>query len=295
MKKRALIIIIFLFAINIFAYIEIYRISREEGIRLYFIDVGQGDATLIKTPSNHRVLIDGGPGPSILNSLSNKIPYYDKRIDLILLTHPHSDHLKGLIDVIENYEVGSIIWTGVEEDTNDFRRWEEIISKRENVFIVNAGMRVYLGETTLDILYPIEKLEGKSFRDCNNTSIVSIVNYKDNRAIFTGDAYKDIERRLISIEEECNSGNRVLLCSFYNLDVDILQVGHHGSRTSTSEEFLEALSPEIAVISSGKNNRYGHPHEETLANLNNFDIRIMRTDKIGTIKIVGDGDKLKIY
>lgn len=290
MRKKGLLVLFFLFLLNFFAWREVYILSRPGLLEVVFVDIGQGDATLIKTPSGHRILIDGGLGSKVLGKISDEIPFYDRRIDLVILTHPHSDHLQGLLSVLESYEVESIIWTGAEGNTNDFKIWKEMIKEKKNVFVVKAGARVRSGKTALNILYPFEILEGKNSGKVDNTSIIARLVYGDNSFLFTGDSHKEAEIELVDFEESCSG----ILCEIVKLDSDVLKAGHHGSKTSTSEEFLKAVSPQIAVISSGKDNRYGHPHEEVLALLNKFGIDILRTDELGDIKIISDGLSLKI-
>lgn len=303
MKKKSLFILFFLLVLNIFAWKEVYKINKPYFLEAHFFDVGQGDASFIKTSSGHRILIDGGPNSLILEKLSKEIPPYDKVIDLIILTHPHSDHIRGLISVFENYEVKNIIWTGVIESANDFKRWQKIIEDRENVFYAIAGMRVHLGKTSLDILYPFDNLKGKTFKDSNNTSIAIKVNYGNNKLLFTGDSHKKVELELLGFEKFCKekfllkevvAGREKILCNIVNLDSDIFHAGHHGSKTSNSEEFLLAVSPNIVIVSAGENNRHGHPHLEVLETFDKFNINVLRTDKMGDIKIIGDGINLKI-
>ncbi|MDD3728750.1 MAG: MBL fold metallo-hydrolase [Candidatus Pacebacteria bacterium] len=293
MNKKGLFVLLFLFLLNFFAWKEVFILNRPVFLEVDFFDVGQGDATFIKTPLNHRILIDGGPDSFILEKLSENIPFYDRTIDLIILTHPHSDHLRGLISVFESYDVKNLIWNGVIEDADDFRKWEKAIEGRENVFIAKSGIRVRSGEVFFDILYPFQFLKGQSFKDSNNTSIVIRINHKENAFLFTGDNYKNIEFELIALQKDCE-GKESLFCKNMTLNSNVLQAGHHGSKTSTSEEFLFAVSPQFVVISSGKNNSYGHPNQEVLANLNNFGISVLRTDELGDIKIVSDGKIIKV-
>lgn len=238
----------------------------------------------------HRILIDGGPDDTIIKKLEKEIPFYNKYIDLIILTHPHSDHLRGLIDVIETHKVHNILSTGVIEDMKDFKKWEELL-ENQNVVIAKSGIRIISGDVFLDVLYPFEILEGESFKDSNNTSIISRLVFNNNSFLFMGDAYKEIEEDLINFKNLCKDSNEEI-CEIIVLDSDVLKVGHHGSKTSTSEKFLSEVTPNVAVISSGRDNRYGHPHEEVLANLNNFAIETLLTSKLGDIRIISNGNIL---
>ncbi len=290
-KKRIILILGSLVFLNIFAWGIVYELSRPGQMEVVFFDVGQGDALLIKTPEGHKILIDGGPGPEILEKLAKEIPFWDKEIDLIILSHPHSDHLNGLIDVIEHYEVRSVLWTGVLASGSSFAKWEDLITDSE-IIIARGGQRIKGKTFYLDILYPFFSYEGKEVRDLNTTSIIARLMTRDGSFLFTGDAYASNEKELIEAEKSCAEGNLSLVfCRVMVLDSDVLKVGHHGSKTSTSEEFLKAVSPSIAVISSGKGNSYGHPHKETLEALMNYGITILRTDRKGDIKIVSGTER----
>ncbi len=290
-KKRIILILGSLVFLNIFAWGIVYELSRPGQMEVIFFDIGQGDASLIKTPEGHKILIDGGPGPEILEKLAKEIPFWDKEIDLIILSHPHSDHLNGLIDVIEHYEVKFVLWTGVLAGGASFAKWEDLITDSE-IIIARGGQRIKGKTFYLDILYPFSSYEGKEVRDLNTTSIIARLVTRDGSFLFTGDAYASNEKELIEAEKSCMEGNlSFVFCRVMILNSDVLKVGHHGSKTSTSEEFLEAVSPSIAVISSGKNNSYGHPHKETLEALMNYGITILRTDREEDIKIISEMER----
>jgi competence protein ComEC len=279
--KFALFILGILSFLNILAWIAVFEISKPQFLEVHFFDVGQGDAIFIETPQSHQILIDGGPTSAILEKLGKEMPFWDRSIDLVILTHPERDHLAGLIEVLEKYKVENILWTGVVRDTAEFKEWQRLIQEEgAKIFIAKAGQKIITPQTFLEILYPFESLEGKEFRNSNNTSIVSKLKFNKNSFLFTGDIYKSAERKIIDefSEEILNS--------------DILKVAHHGSKTSSSSEFLQIVSPEIAIIQVGKN-KYGHPHQEVLERLRKFGIKIQRTDKDGDIRIISDGKNYK--
>jgi len=208
------------------------------------------------------------------------MPFWDRTIDLIILTHPEQDHMTGLIEVLKRYKVENILWTGILRETSEFKEWERLIEEEKaNIFIAKAGQKIKLSRRNinyyLDILHPFESLEGQEFKDSNNTSIIAKLVFSQNSFLFTGDAYKSIEKKLIDIE--------------IDLDSDVLKIGHHGSKTSTAEEFIEKVLPEIAVISAGKDNSYHHPHPETLETLEKYGIKVFRTDINGDVKIISNG------
>ncbi len=275
------LILSFLLICNVFSWLVVYDLSRPQFLEVIFFDIGQGDSIFIETPDNYQILIDGGPTNVILEKLGKEMDFWDRRIDLIILTHPEHDHIAGLIEVLKRYEVENIVWTGILRDTAEYKEWVRLIEEEgSNIKIVQAGQRIITPNLFFQILYPLENLKGQDVKNTNNVSIINRLVFNNTSFLFLGDAYKSVERKLV------NNGTY--------LDSDILKVGHHGSKTSTSKELLESVNPQIAVISAGKDNRYGHPYEEVLEILNDYGIRILRTDEVGDIKIISDGDKIKI-
>ena len=274
MKRNTgpLVILVSLAFFNFLAWLAIF--SSSSFLEVVFFDVGQGDAIFIETPQDHQVLIDGGPDTSVLEKLGKEMPFWDKNIDLLILTHPDHDHLAGLIEVLQRYKVDNVLWTGVVKDTAEYAKWLELLEEQQ-VIIAQAGQRIILSDVIIDVLFPFNNLEGESPKDINNTSIVLRLSFKESSFLFTGDLHKSLEEDLVE--------KQVFLAS------DILKISHHGSKTSSSEKFIEYVSPEIAVISVGRNNSYGHPHQETLETLKKYDIRVERTDQRGDIKILSDG------
>ncbi len=267
--------------VNSFAWAVVYDLNRPQSLEVIFFDIGQGDAIFIETPNNYQILIDGGPTSAILEKLGKEMPFWDRTIDLVVLTHPEHDHIAGLIEVLKRYEVDYILWTGILRNTGEYKEWKRLIEEEiVQVKIAKANQKIFFPETFLDVLYPFEDLEGKDFKNTNNTSIALRLVFNNHSFIFTGDLYKSVERKLV---------DRGLY-----LDSDVLKVGHHGSKTSSCEEFLEKVKPEIAVISAGKENSYGHPHPEVLEVLDKYDITVLRTDIDGDIKIISDGESMEI-
>ena len=281
-NKPFLGILVFLVCLNLIAWVGIYEISASKFLEVNFFNVGQGDAIFIQTPERRQILIDGGPGSIILEKLAKEMPFWDRSIDLVILTHPEHDHIAGLIEVLKRYEVEHILWTGVLRSTAEFKEWQNLVEKENaRIKIAQAGQRIIdSGSWEIKVLYPFENLNGKTVKSVNNTSVVVRLVFGNNSFLFTGDAFKSVEKKLISKGED--------------LDSDILKVGHHGSKTSSKEEFIEKVSPEIAVIQAGEDNPYGHPNQEVLAILQNFGINVFRTDLNGDIKIISDGNNLKI-
>jgi len=276
-EKFVFFILGFLFLANFFAWIIVFDLRSHRFLEVNFFDVGQGDAIFIETPTRHQILIDGGPSSKIIEKLAREIPFWDRSIDLIILTHPEKDHITGLLEVLKRYKVENVLWTGIVRDTPEYREWLNLIEKEKaNVKIAKAGQKISCKNCKweIEIFYPFENLEGEEFEDSNNTSIVSKLIFGNSSFLFTGDIYKDVEESLA--------------LTLFNLNSKILKVAHHGSKTSSSQKFLERVSPEIAVISVGEN-KYGHPNKEVLEILEKYGIKTLRTDLNGDIKIVSDG------
>ncbi len=282
-NKKVLLVFALLIVLNIFSWELFFSLRRGE-MEVVFLDVGQGDAILIKTPQHHHILIDGGPGSTVLEKLGEEFPFFYNSLDLIILTHPHDDHVAGLIEVVKRYEVKDILCTGVREETGVSREWSRIIEE-EGYRQARAGTRISANDFYIDILYPAENLAGKYVKDLNEVSVISRLVYKDSSFLFTGDAYKKQEREVIAFLQDCKEED---WCSIFTLDSDVLKLGHHGSRTSTSKEFLQYVSPSAAVVMAGEGNRYGHPHREILEKLEKYGITVKRTDVDGDIRIVSE-------
>lgn len=259
---------------NFLAWLGIW--GDKDSLEVVFFDVGQGDAIFIETPHHHQILIDGGPSSVVSEKLGKEMPFWDRTLDLIVLTHPDFDHLAGLIEVLKRYEVKNILWTGVACGTAECQEWKRLIeAEGANIRLAQAGQQIKGGGILLDVLYPFENIEGKEVKNTNDTSIVLRLVYGENSFLLTGDIYQSVEEGLIG----------------EGIDSDILKVAHHGSKYSSSQEFIEAVSPDLAVISVGKDNNYGHPSQEVLKNL--ADCEIFRTDLEGDIKIISDGSRYR--
>ncbi len=249
----------------IFIWLAIWEFQSGDKVKIDFLDVGQGSAILVVAPNQNQVLIDGGPSDAVLAKLGQALPFFDRKIELLILTHPDADHLSGLVEVLKRYEIGQILETGIADNSAEYQVWNNLI-KEKNISVVfaQAGQIVVVADNlAIKILYPLAKINGRDFsKNTNATSIVGKIFYGQNTILFTGDAEEQTEQPLLLLGAD--------------LKADILAVGHHGSKTSTSAEFLAAVSPEIAVIQVGLKNRYGHPTQEVLDRLKG--INIFRTD-----------------
>ncbi|MBU2545034.1 MBL fold metallo-hydrolase [Patescibacteria group bacterium] len=275
-KKRIYVVLVVLVMVNVLAWVAVWEVGQSEDLEVVFFDVGQGDSIFIEAKNGFQVLIDGGPGLAVLEKLGAEMPFYDRTIDLIILTHPDRDHLFGLLEVLKRYKVKSILWTGVIKDTSDWREWERLIKDEgANIIIAQADQRIDLADDIYMIIhYPFESLEGQEVEYANDTSVVAELVFNEVSFLFVGDISEKIEKQL-------------------NIDSDVLKIAHHGSKYSSSSDFLEKVSPELAVISVGENT-YGHPDSGVLQTLEEFGINILTTQDWGDIRIVSDGTFFKL-
>lgn len=239
---------------------------------VYFLDVGQGDSTFIHTPCNNQIIIDGGPDDTVIYELAKIMPFFDRSIDLMVLSHPHADHLNGLLSIIERFTIDNVLISGVLSTDSAYLEFLETLDDSEiNVFIANADQTFAFCDVTLEVIYPLTSIELKSYENLNNSSVVMKVQYLDQEILMTGDIEQEVENKLLESGADLNS--------------DILKSAHHGSKTSSGLEFLSKVKPEVAVVSAGKNNSYGHPHPETLKNLEISGVsKIYKTEQYGTIE-----------
>ncbi len=246
-------------------------------LKINILDVGQGDAIHFRK-DNVDVLVDGGPDSSLLSELGKTMPFYDKTIEYIFLTHPDSDHVTGLVELLKSYNVDQIYLTGAVSDTAIFQEFlSEIESENVPVTFVSANDEIDFGpDYYFDILWPKKDYINTEKTNTNNTSIVGKLVYKNVSMLLTGDIENNAQFDLISIYQN-------------KLKSDIIKIAHHGSKNATSENLLQFVNPEIALILVGADNKFGHPHQETLDLLEKFQTRTFRTDFDGTITIVSDG------
>ena len=258
--------------------------SGKPEIEVDFLDVGQGDAIFIKLPNGDQALVDGGPNDAVLNEIGRRMPPFDRKIEHIVLTHPHADHLTGLVKVIERYEVGEIIETDVSYTSATFKRWQDDIKSRNvPVRLVRQGQTYDWGSgVKLEVLWPDKSFSGVEDNAAdgavmNDTSVIGRLRFGETGFMLTGDAEEGPQASL------CNAIDAEKLKS------QVLKIAHHGSSGGTAECFLQKVAPQTAVISAGKDNKYHHPHAETLELLARFIIEILRTDQVGTVSFLSNG------
>ena len=260
--------------VGIFLALPVFwvTLSAENKLEIAFLDVGQGDASLIKTPFGQNILIDGGADYKVIEELEKELQWWDRAIDLMILTHPHDDHVAGLIFVLERYNVKKILYTGVVHSAPAYLEWLKIVkAKNVPLAIIDRPQKIIFGDNCFfDIIYPRQSLLGKNVSNLNNSSIIAELDCENKTVLFMGDAEIEVEEELIKTGDLRS--------------VEILKVGHHGSNTSSHQEFLEMVNPQKAIISSGKNNKFGHPSLRIIKRLERFGAEVLRTDTDGTIR-----------
>ena len=238
--------------------------------KVIFLDVGQGDSQLVVLPSDIQILIDAGPSADVSAKISRYIPFYDKDIELVILSHPHADHLRGLLSVLKDYNVKNFMFAGANYESKVYSDFLNILENEgSNVYLAEAGDLIsYEKDPILKILAPLKNTLSKNFKGIHESMVVSELSLGSKKFLLTGDMEADLESQLVA-------SNAIT-------DVDVLKIGHHGSKTSTSQKLLEVAKPEEAIIQVGKNS-YGHPTALILDRLNKFGIKIFRNDQLGDI------------
>lgn len=285
----------------------------DQKLHLIACDVGQGDAILANF-GNTQILVDGGSNKKVLECLGEHMPFWDRTIELVVLTHPQTDHFGGLIDVFKTYEVEKFLATSLDSSSNDYRVLKEVVGGGgTEVINPTSGMVIRLGTIYLDIVWPTHEflsinttdstssgstnsspgeagwspqgrngtggVLGSSTTTCdpNDFSVVAILRYGEFDALLTGDIGPEVI-------------NKILTAGLVG-DVEYIKIPHHGSKNGLTQNLLEVTNPEVAVISAGKNNSYGHPHKEVLDMLSRYGLRVLRTDEMGNIEVVSDGNE----
>lgn len=252
--------------------------SVSDGLRVSFLDIGQGDSILIQTPHGRKVIIDGGPGTTILERLGEELSFWTKQVDLLILTHPDLDHLEGFLEVLPRYEVKRILVTGVFHDSELYKAFLNLIREQniptsfaspEQDWQIDDG--VYL-----DIIAPVESVAFEEVESTNDTSIVAKLVYGNTSLLLTGDGEWPEENSILLTDSDLRS--------------QLLKGGHHGSRTSNAVDFLRAIQPTKAVMINGGDNQFGHPHLETVLRFDDFGVDWWNTKDEGTVRFVSNAD-----
>jgi competence protein ComEC len=281
MKFRQQKILLALVILNIIIFSSLFARADKRAV-VAFIDVGQGDAIFIRTPSGHQVLIDGGrSGLPVLRALGELMPFYDRSIDLVIATHPDEDHIGGLNDVFERYDVELFLRPAATSSTRAFSSLLGLVSAHQipEKIVTENGLVDFGDRAKLYILYPDSPVVHE---DTNTYSIITKFSYASSSVLLMGDAPIEIEDYLVK-----KYGNF--------LDGDILKAGHHGSKYSSSENFVRLVSPEYSIISAGAKNSYGHPSPSVMKILQEYGGEILETAKNGTLKFQSTASGLELF
>ncbi len=244
-------------------------------MHIHMFDVGQGDSFFVVTPQGSQILIDGGPNLSALEHLGTVMPFFDRTIDLVVLTHPDADHITALAEVLNRYNIGHVLLTGVAHSSGRYEKLLETLRrKRTPVVLSNDTQDLIVDDVMMDIIWPTENLLGQTPQSQNAQSIVLRMQYGSQSILFTGDITEETERSILALGTPLQS--------------TIMTVPHHGSKTSSSTGFLLSVQPKLGLASAGKHNRFGHPHTEVLQRYESFGIPIKTTATEGTVSIVLD-------
>ncbi len=278
-KILAVLIAVFLVVLFFLFY---FQLNQPKLLEVVFFNVGQGDAILVKSPYGQNILIDGGPDTRVIKELEKALPWWDKKIDLAILTHPHDDHLFGLIEVGKRYDLLVSAHTGVVFENPNYQAWLGGFRNQDTALIlIDRPQTITLGsDCYLEIIYPRFSWVGKKADNINNFSIVARLVYRDNSFLFVGD-----------LETE---GEADLLASGADIKAQVLKVGHHGSETASSQRFLDKIKPQYAVIQVGQNNKFGLPSLRIIKRLERLGAMILRTDEQGRIVFLSDGRLLTV-
>ncbi|MBI4122800.1 MAG: MBL fold metallo-hydrolase [Parcubacteria group bacterium] len=269
---QTILVCFFLFALSIGNLIVWRDIWQGPSFLIAFFDVKQGDSIFMRSPWGHTVLIDGGPDTQVQEKVGRMLLPWEKRIDLVILSHPDKDHIFGLIGILQRFQADTVYWTGVRRKTAEYAAWELELAEH-NVVLARAPQRISWTQNQsqhLDILSPVQDYAGRMMDMSNESGIVARLVLPKHSILLTADIPASVEMDLVKIGAQLAS--------------DILKVAHHGSKNSSASGFLQAVGPSVAIISSGKENTYGHPHQETLAKLEQYGIQIRRTDQEGDIR-----------
>ncbi|MES2225572.1 MAG: MBL fold metallo-hydrolase [Patescibacteria group bacterium] len=264
--------------LNIYVWTA-YARPAPANLRVSVLDIGQGDSILIQGPTGIQMLVDGGPDHSVLRQLPREMGLFDRSIDMLVETHPDKDHIAGLADVFDRYQVSYFMSPGIPNDTSPVRALEHAALSEPNLqtLIARRGMRVHLGGTAYaDILFPDR--DESTQTATNDGSIVMHVVYGTTSFMLTGDLPSKEEDYLVALD--AGDGN---------LPSTVLKAGHHGSKYSTDDTWLASVHPSIVAISAGANNQYGHPNPETLERIRTEGAQIVSTIDRGTLHFVSDG------
>ena len=272
LRWYTLLILIFL---AIILWSVVFHENRNGLLTFAVLNIGQGDSLFIESPTGTQVIVDGGPDKNLMREISTIMPWYDRHIDMLVVTNPDKDHYEGFIPLLDKYKVDVVLESGTQSMTPTYAFLEKKI-KDKNIpeILARRGQIIDLGGGAyLEILFPDRDVSTLS---SNDGSIVMHLIYGDTSVALQGDSTERIEHYLVGLDEE-------------RLQSTILKTGHHGSKTSSSEEYVKAVNPRFTLISAGLNNKYGHPAQETLDTMQKLKIPTLVTCNMGRIVFHSDG------
>jgi len=256
--------------------LEVQLPASGQNMMVHFIDVGQGDSILIQLPNQQNMLIDAGDnhkGQLVVDYLKEQGV---SMIDYLIATHPHADHIGGMDNVIDQFEIGVIYMPRVAHTTKTYMELLEAIDEKNlRIRTAKAGVTITIDDVTVEILAPDSQLESDNL---NDYSVVLKLIYGKTKFLLQGDAEKKSEEFILE--------------SGMDIKADVIKLGHHGSSTSSTPKYIEAVDPDYAIVMAGEGNKYGHPHKEVVALMNEKGITLYRTDRNGTIVVISDGNKV---
>jgi competence protein ComEC len=284
---------------TVFVVAYFHTENSRQFLTVAFLDVGQGDSIFIEAPNGNQLLIDSGPTAGVVRRLSEVMPFYDRSIDTILATHHDADHTAGFPEILKRFKIDTYIVTPKTDDDSLYNEIENLISTEVRSdggigvekLIAAAGDKIILDEENeiyIEILWPPDVESGVVIGDNNESSVATRVVYGEIEFMLTGDLGKESEDKIVSAVQLAGR----------DIESDVLKAGHHGSKTSTSVTFVAEVAPRYAVISAGKDNKFGHPHEEVLQTLNDYaiatkiDLQILSTAELGNIIFQSDGSEI---
>lgn len=259
------------------AFYFLYK--EDERLEVTFLDVGQGDAALIQTPHGKTILIDGGTSnTSVLRRLGEELPFWEKKIDLVMVSHPHDDHYGGLAAVFERYDVKTFMATDYPAHQSSYKELLELVGEEPSTVMRPWSQDFEIDGVYFDFIFPESSMIDKKIGTANDASIVFKLSYGDIDFLFTGDAEKPVEQQLVTNKAK--------------IEAEVLKLGHHGSDTSSTEDFLNLVKPRYAIASAGKDNSYGHPTLLIVKRLERSGIELFRTDQEGSLSFFSNGVNL---
>lgn len=281
-KKQLFLLILLISIILAGTILAYYLLLPVDKLEVDFLDVGQGDAILIKTPNGQNILIDGGRDKTVLARLAENLPWFDRQLDLVILTHPDDDHSGGLAVVAERFKIKKVIYTALRDESPGYLALLAEIQKQGiAALIVDRPQIINFGPNArLEILSPTKPLIGQAPKNINDSSIVSRLVFGKTAVLLTGDIEAGAEQELLENDAP--------------LGAQAIKISHHGSDNGSGEAILAVVAPEIAIISVGADNSFGHPSRRVLKRLDRLGAIVYRTDRQGTVRLFSDGKTIKV-